>query len=182
MTHICVGKLTIIGAIQTTSHYLNQCWNIDNLKLWNKFHWNLSKIHIYSFKKMHLNMSSTKWCLFWPQCANWLGIPVKGKVTLEAMGKIHQHDTTTGYNKPWAYFWGYTVQWILFDKMLYIISDTELSSCVVIWSQMWVKYFRNLLLIIGFESWCLRETICLFLIRNHFHVPCTIWMKQWKWK
>ena len=54
-----------------------------------------------------------------------------GKVTLEAIVKIHQHDTTTGYNKPWAYFWGYTVQWILFDKMLYTISDIELCGDMI---------------------------------------------------
>ena len=43
VTHICVGKLTIIGSDNgwsAPSHYLNQCWNIVNSNLRNKLQWN----------------------------------------------------------------------------------------------------------------------------------------------
>ena len=41
--HICVRKLTTIASdnsLSMPSHYLNQCWNIVNWKLGNKFQWN----------------------------------------------------------------------------------------------------------------------------------------------
>ena len=44
VTHICVGKLTIIASdkgLSAPSHYLNQYWNIVNLNLRNKLRWNL---------------------------------------------------------------------------------------------------------------------------------------------
>ena len=44
VTHICVGKQTIIGSYNGLSpvrrHYLNQCWNIVNWTLRNKLQWN----------------------------------------------------------------------------------------------------------------------------------------------
>ena len=43
MTHICVDNLTIIGADQATSHNLNQCRNLVNWTLRNKFQWNLNR-------------------------------------------------------------------------------------------------------------------------------------------
>ena len=53
MTHICVGKLTIISsdnlvAWTAPSHYLNQCWNIVNLTLGNKLQWNTNR-NLYIF-------------------------------------------------------------------------------------------------------------------------------------
>ena len=44
------------------SHYLNQCWNIVNWTLRNtNFSEILIAIHMFSFKKLHLKMSSGKW-------------------------------------------------------------------------------------------------------------------------
>ena len=47
VTHICVGKLTIIGsalvAWTAPSHYLNQCSNIVDWTLRNKLQWNLCR-------------------------------------------------------------------------------------------------------------------------------------------
>ena len=46
VTHICVSKLTIISSdndLSKTSHYLNQCCNIGNSHLRNKFQWNLKR-------------------------------------------------------------------------------------------------------------------------------------------
>ena len=69
VTHICISKWTIIGSDNgfvtwsASSHYLNQCWNIINFTLKNRFQW-LIKIHIFSFKKMHLKMLSAEWHLF----------------------------------------------------------------------------------------------------------------------
>ena len=66
MTHICVGKLTIIGSYNGLSP--GQCqaiiWTSDGILLiWplgTKFSEIFIAINIFSFKKMHLNMSSAK--------------------------------------------------------------------------------------------------------------------------
>ena len=51
VTRICVGNLTIrqlLVAWSAPCHYLNQCWNIVNWTLKNRFQWN----HTFSFKKI----------------------------------------------------------------------------------------------------------------------------------
>ena len=66
--HICVGNLTIIGSDNRLSPgwgqviiYLNQCWNIVNWTLRNKFNEISIGIQTFLFKKMHYKMSSAKW-------------------------------------------------------------------------------------------------------------------------
>ena len=66
MTHICVSKLTIIGSDNGLSPGRCQAiiWTNDGI-LWigpsgTKFSEILIKIYIFSFKKMHLKMSSGK--------------------------------------------------------------------------------------------------------------------------
>ena len=65
VTHICVGKLTIIGSDNGLSpgrcQAINQCWNIVNWTLGTNFSEILIEIDTFSFKKMHLKMSSAKW-------------------------------------------------------------------------------------------------------------------------
>ena len=71
VTRICVINLSPhwfrkwLLAWLAPSHYLNQCWNIVNSKLRTNFYEILSKIHMFSFEKMHLKMSSGK---LWPFC------------------------------------------------------------------------------------------------------------------
>ena len=43
------------------SHYLNQCWNIVNWPLGTNFSEIVIEIYTFSFKKMHVKMSSGKW-------------------------------------------------------------------------------------------------------------------------
>ena len=68
VTHICVGNLTIIGSLDQ-----NQWWYIVNWTLGT----NSSEISVvictFSFKKMHLKMSSGKWQPFWNE--SWLWYP-----------------------------------------------------------------------------------------------------------
>ena len=67
MTHICVSKLTIIGS--TNGLLPGRCqaiiWTNAGILLIGPLGTNfseiLSKIHSFSFKKMHLKMSSAKW-------------------------------------------------------------------------------------------------------------------------
>ena len=67
VTHICVAKLTIIGSDNGLSPGRHQAiiWNNAGLLLIEPLGTNFSEISIviqtFSFKKIHLNMSSAKW-------------------------------------------------------------------------------------------------------------------------
>ena len=67
MTHICVSKLTIIGSDNGLSPGRRQAiiWTNAGIlsigTLGKNFSEILSEIHAFSFKKMHLKMSSAKW-------------------------------------------------------------------------------------------------------------------------
>ena len=71
VTHICVSKLTIIGLDNGLSPEWRQAsiWNNAGILLiWTlgtNFSDFLIKIYTFSFKKIHLKMSSAKW---WPFC------------------------------------------------------------------------------------------------------------------
>ena len=67
VTHICVGKLIILGSDYglspgrtAPSHYLNQWWDIVNWTLGNKLQRNINR-NSHIFEKMQLKMSSGKW-------------------------------------------------------------------------------------------------------------------------
>ena len=70
MTHICVSKLTIIGSDNGLSPGRRQAiiWTNAGILLIQTLGTNFSeilgKIHSFSFKKMHLKMSSAKGRLF----------------------------------------------------------------------------------------------------------------------
>ena len=70
VTHICVSKLTIIGSDNGLSPGRHQAtiWTNAGIlliaPLGTNFSENVVEIHIFSFRKMHLKMSSGKWRLF----------------------------------------------------------------------------------------------------------------------
>ena len=70
VTHICVGKLIIIGSDNGLSPGRRQAIIWTNAGIWSMgpLGTNLSdiliEIHTFSFKKMHFKMSSAKWRLF----------------------------------------------------------------------------------------------------------------------
>ena len=73
VTHICISKIAIVGSdnglAPARRHYLNQCWNIVNWTLGNKFQWNLNR-NLYTF--IQENVFENVWkmaaILSWPQC------------------------------------------------------------------------------------------------------------------
>ena len=84
MTHICVGKLTIIGSDNGLSPGRRQAiiWTNAGILLIGPLGTNfseiLSEIHSFSFKKMHLKMSSAKWrpfCFGLNVMISWLQMP-----------------------------------------------------------------------------------------------------------
>ena len=68
--HICVIKLTIIGSDNglLPGRHQTIIWTNDGIllrwPLWTNFSEILIGIQTFSFKKMHLKMSSAKWCPF----------------------------------------------------------------------------------------------------------------------
>ena len=71
-THICVGKLTIIGSENGLSPGRRQAiiWTVAEIllirPLWTNFSEILIEVYTFSFKKMHSKMSSGKWRPFCP--------------------------------------------------------------------------------------------------------------------
>ena len=88
MTHICVGKLTIIGSDNGLSSGRRQAiiWTNAGIlligPLGTNFNEILIEIHAFSFKKMHLKMSSAKWR---PFC---LGLNVLNESKVKVMGRV----------------------------------------------------------------------------------------------
>ena len=98
VTHICVSKLTIIGSDNGLLPGLRQaiiCTSDGILligPLWTNFSEILIKIHTFSLKKIHLEMSSGKWRLF---ClglikAEWLYMCMKTSTLLVQIMSCHQ--------------------------------------------------------------------------------------------
>ena len=87
VTHICVGKLTIIGSDDGLSPGRRQAiiWTNAGIlligPLGTNFNETLIEIHTFSFKKIHLKMSSGKWR---PFC---LGLNVLKKWTYMGLGR-----------------------------------------------------------------------------------------------
>ena len=82
MMHICIGNLPIIGsdnglvALLAPSHYLSQCWNIVNLNLRNKLHWNFNRNHDDVIKWKHFPRN---WPFVWGIRRSPVNSPPKGQ-------------------------------------------------------------------------------------------------------
>ena len=102
VTHICVSKLTIIGSDNGLSPGRCQAiiWtNAGILLIWplgTSFSENLIDIYIFSFKKMHLKMSSVKWRPFCLRLNVLITMPLPGG--FEALVKVDGgiHTLVTG--------------------------------------------------------------------------------------
>ena len=94
-THICVGKLTIIGSDNGLSPGRRQAiiWTNAGIMLMGPLGTNFSEILIatetFSFKKMHLKISSAKWR---PCC---LGLNVLMYFVSQAVTQIHRAEPYT---------------------------------------------------------------------------------------
>ena len=104
VTHICVSELTIIGSDNGLSPRRRQAiiWNNAGLLLIEPLGTNVSEISIgiqtFSFKKMHLNMSSGKWP---PSCLGLNVLIWRHQVIIEPMVTNHQQGLVVF---TWAQF------------------------------------------------------------------------------
>ena len=111
VTHICVGKLTIIASDYGLSPVRHQAiiWTNAGILLIQTLGTNiseiLSEIHKFAFKEMHLKMSSGKWWLF---CLglNMLTLNVRGPIYLGFTRSISWLlmpwlHTSPGHQQPW---------------------------------------------------------------------------------
>ena len=111
VTHICVGNLAIIGSHNGLSPGRRQAitWTNVGILLIGPLGTNFSekmliKIHIFSFKKIHLKMSSGKW---WPFCLGLNVLTHWGQV-------IHIYVDKLGHylNQCW-----FVVNWHIGNKL-----------------------------------------------------------------
>ena len=102
VTHICVSKLTIIGSNNGLSPTRCQaiiCTNAGILSigpLGTNFSEILIEIHTFSFKKMHLKMSSAKWR---PFC---LGLNVLKGTTLLVLRQEYSGRNRSQFHDCWC--------------------------------------------------------------------------------
>ena len=101
MTHICISRLTIIGSDNGLSTARRQTiiWtNAGILLIWSlgiTFSEMLIKIYTFSFRKMHLKMSSGKWRSF---C---LGLNVLRVTIFSEQGVVYVSETLSLYCCCW---------------------------------------------------------------------------------
>ena len=99
MTHICVGKLTIIGSYNGLSPGRRRAiiWNNAGILLIGRLGTNFNEIligiHTFSFKKMHSKMSSVKWR---PFC---LGLNV---LKISCMARVKFQYSPPVWQKLWS--------------------------------------------------------------------------------
>ena len=128
-THICVGKLTIIASNNGLSPSRRQAiiWTNAGILLIRTLGTNfseiLTEIHIFSFKKMHLKMSSAK---RWPFCLGlnelMLNDMYTGSANLRASGydssvwiklilSFHYNKSSISYSVPVSVFCNRMICW-----------------------------------------------------------------------
>ena len=123
VTHICVGNLTIIGPDNGLSPGRRQAiiWTNAGILLtgpWGtNFSENLIGIHTFSFKKMHLKMSSAKWRPF-GLCHNVLKEKLIYGDLVTPIGGVPIDPTHSSHNPPVSY-----------PTMHHFV--TEMCTCVV---------------------------------------------------
>ena len=143
MTHICVGKPAIIGSDNGLSPDRRQAiiWTNAGILLIGPsgtyFSEILTGIQTFSFKKMHLKMSSTKWCSFWLGLNVLIGAlrtdfsEIVSEIHTFSFKKMHLKTSST---KLWQFcldqnvltLWG-RVTHICVSKLTSIGSDNGLS-------------------------------------------------------
>ena len=104
VTHICISKSTIIGSDNGLSPCRRQAiiWTNAGILLIRTSGTNLSEIfseiHIFSFKKMHLKMSSGKWLSF---CLDLNELKCHDAMTRTNIN----HMASPGHNELTIYWW-----------------------------------------------------------------------------
>ena len=147
VTHICVGKVTIIGSDNGLSPDRRQAiiWTNAGIlsigPLGTKFSEILIAIHVFSFKEMHLKMSSVKWR---PSCLGpivlnkiiWVSMVATSSPShFQAMAHAHtftfQFQIFTDVFKWLISFYNWNIYFIGHCHLLMLILDTVwLQRCV----------------------------------------------------
>ena len=138
VTHICVGKLTIIGSYNGLSPGRRQAIIWTNAGILLIGSWTtkpkeiLIAIHIFSFKKMHLKMSSGKWQ---PCCLGLSALMLLG--TGEGLnGSTHASLMTfwQSYHPPlrwWGSNWRETMAHFIQNKMSLVAFGFHLGERLI---------------------------------------------------
>ena len=159
MTHICVGKLTIIGLDNGLAPRRRQAiiWTNAGLLLIRQLGTNFSKIligiQILSFKKMHLKMSSAKWC---PFC---LGLNV-----LKSIRTWPRPDfITIAWNfEAFACIWSFSNHSMATSVYFFFNRDLRINTLVPL-VRMVTLYIKDYTYHLHFAAFCLEIRTTLFI-------------------
>ena len=128
VTHICVGKLTIIGLDNGLSPERRQAiiWTNAGILLIRTLATNfseiLSEIHTFSFKKMHLKISSAKWR---PFC-------LRLNVLKSIWSWFHRHDHDLILTSmPSTWYFSRLYHWNLVSRMRATMSGNKTNVMII---------------------------------------------------
>ena len=165
VTHICVGKLTIIDSDNGLSPGQRQAIFWTNAGIWlvgpfaTNFNGILIGIQIFSLKKMHLKMSSAKWrpfCLglnvlncqtiykWWPGglCINESSMPLFNNIVVCYAPRQLPYSLQTSDSKCPQFIWSIHGCWISYIPAL---------------CGFWMCFIYTLQIIYAHINWCSRH-------------------------
>ena len=145
MTHICVGNLTIIGSDNGLSpgRRLAIIWTIAGIWLIGPWETNfneiLSKVLLFSSKKMRLKVSSAKWR---PSC---LGLNVLTCDSSYWSKTVLYWDRAKQITRLLCLFWSYSILWFVRNKIIYPPTYISLFNRFLPFS--WFQPYENMTLL-----------------------------------
>ena len=135
MTHICVGNLAIIGPINGLSPGRRQAiiWTNVGILLIEPLRTNFSEIsietHTFSFKEMHLKVSSGKFCLGLNVLTHWATLNTLFRIIIHTCHTYHPPISVSCHNHCLKTLY----EWCLENHDCQMTLSTEFPWKMVIW-------------------------------------------------
>ena len=161
MTHICVSKLSIIGSVNSLSPGRRQAiiWTNAGIlligPLGTNFNENSIDIRTFSFKKMHLKMSSETWRPFSP-----------GPKVLKANGSISREVLFNWIAKQYHRYHSIFMWNVSWHSRVSIAVSLRIFQ---LWNKVMADKFEYLLTYPRWSNFC---TVIFLFFRFYIHVIC----------
>ena len=156
MTHICIGKLSIIGSDNGLLPGRRQAiiWTNGGILLIEHLKTNFSEIliqiHIFSFKKMYLKLSSAKW---WPFC---LGLNVLMIIRTSIYEYMNKAGNSLTLRQIGCHFADDPFKCIFFSEKVWLLfkqSDTKPNLVAKVLATKFGVFFAQMVTKVGAQVW-----------------------------